>query len=130
VPIVHGARLYGYLDGTVVEPATSDAAHSAWVIQDQQVLGFINSSLSWDVLGHVSTYTTAAAAWKELNSMFAYQSQARNIQLCTCLTTTWKGEQTVVVYYNKMKSFVDEMADVGKPLEDDDFLSYLLAGLD
>jgi hypothetical protein len=36
----------------------------------------------------------------------------------------------VVVYYNKMKAFADEMAATGKPLEDEDFVSYVLAGLD
>jgi hypothetical protein len=46
VPIVCGARLFGYLDGTVFTPATIDASHGAWVAQDQQVLGFINASLS------------------------------------------------------------------------------------
>jgi hypothetical protein len=29
-----------------------------------------------------------------------------------------------------MKGFADEMAAAGKPLEDDDFISYVLTGLD
>jgi hypothetical protein len=29
-----------------------------------------------------------------------------------------------------MKGFADEMATAGKPLEDDDFISYVMAGLD
>jgi hypothetical protein len=33
-------------------------------------------------------------------------------------------------YYNKMKGYTDEMVATGKPLEDDDFVSYVLAGLD
>jgi hypothetical protein len=44
--------------------------------------------------------------------------------------TTRKGDQSVAVYYNKMKGFADEMAATGKPLEDEDFVSYVLAGLD
>jgi hypothetical protein len=49
---------------------------------------FINASLSREVLGHVATYTTAVAVWKELNSMFASQSRAETIQLRTRLATT------------------------------------------
>jgi hypothetical protein len=76
VPIMRGARLFRYLDGTVVEPATTDTTHAAWVAQDQQLLGFINGSLSREVLGHVATCTTAAEVWEELNNMFASQSRA------------------------------------------------------
>jgi hypothetical protein len=46
VLIMHGARLFGYRDGTVTAPANTDATYGAWVDQDQQVLGFINASLS------------------------------------------------------------------------------------
>jgi hypothetical protein len=96
----------------------------------QQVLGFINTSLSREVLGHVATCTTVAVVWKELTAMFLSQSHAWTIQLCTRLATTRKGDQTTVVYYNKMKIFADEMVVVGKPLEDEDFISYVLVGLD
>jgi hypothetical protein len=130
VPIVKGARLFRYLYGTVSEPASTDAAHGTWVAQDQQVLCFINASLSREVLGHVATCTTAAAVWKELNSMFASQSRARMIQLRMQFTATCKGDQSVAVYYKKMKGFADEMAAAGKALEDEDFVMYALAGLD
>jgi hypothetical protein len=79
---------------------------------------------------HVATCTTAVAVWEELNSMFSSQSRARTIQLRTRLATTRKGDQSDAVYYNKMKGFTDEMAVAGKPLEDDDFVSYVLAELD
>jgi hypothetical protein len=52
VPIMCGAQLFSFLDGTTVEPMRTDASHGAWVTQDQQVLGFINASLSREVLGH------------------------------------------------------------------------------
>jgi hypothetical protein len=126
LPIVKGVRLFGYLDGTVSEPASTDVADGAWVAQDQQIIGFINASLSQEVLGHVATCTTATAVWKELNSMFASQSCAHTIQLGTQLATTSKGDQFDVVYYNKMKGFADRMAATGKPLEDVDFVAYLL----
>jgi hypothetical protein len=51
-------------------------------------------------------------------------------QLGTHLATTCKGDVSAVAYYNKMKGFADEMAAAGKPLKDDDFISYVLVGLD
>jgi hypothetical protein len=37
---------------------------------------------------------------------------------------------TTATYYNKMKGFADEMATAEKPLEDEDFVSYVLTGFD
>jgi hypothetical protein len=33
-------------------------------------------------------------------------------------------------YYAKMKGFADEISAAGKPLEDEDFVTYVLVGLD
>jgi hypothetical protein len=95
-----------------------------------KVLGFVNTSLSREVLGHVATCTTAIAVWKELTAMFSSQSRARTIQMRPHLATTRKGDQTATVYYNKMKGFAYELFAAGKPLEDEDFTSYVLVGLD
>jgi hypothetical protein len=72
---------------------------------DQQVLGFINTSLSREVLGHVATCTTSTAVWKEITNMFESQSCACMIQLRICLATTRKGDQSVAAYYNQNKEF-------------------------
>jgi hypothetical protein len=131
IPIMRGAQLFGYLDETIVEPAKTDvAAHALWVAQDQHVLQFINASLSQEVLGHVVTYTTSVGVWIELTAMFVSQSRARTIQLRTCLAMMCKGNQSAAVYYNKMEGFTNEMTAAGKPLEGDDFISYVLAALD
>jgi hypothetical protein len=75
----------------------------------------------------VTTFTSAVAVWRELQAIFASQSRACTIQLRTRLTTMCKGDLSAAAYYNKMKGFVDEMVAAGKPLEDDDFISYVLA---
>jgi hypothetical protein len=59
VPIIRGAQLHWYLDGTIKEPTSTIAVtkddmteqvenptHAPWVVQDQQILGFLNASLS------------------------------------------------------------------------------------
>jgi hypothetical protein len=116
---VRGTQLYGYLDGTCKEPSSAiiivkdgkeeqvvNLAHSVLIVQDQQVLGFLNVSLSREVLGQVAMYTSAAQTWRVLNSMFALQSQAQTMQLCSRLSTTCKGEMTAATYFSKMKGFV------------------------
>jgi hypothetical protein len=85
------------------------------------------------LLGHVATCVTVAEAWKEINAMFASQSHAHTIQLRTHLAITQKGDLSAVAYYCRMMdfaAFADEMDAAGKLLEDEDFVSYVLAGLD
>lgn len=37
---------------------------------------------------------------------------------------------TIAEYFSKMKALADDMASAGKKLEDDEIISYILAGLD
>jgi hypothetical protein len=50
--------------------------------------------------------------------------------LCVVVVSTRKCEMNAVAYFSKMKGFTDEMVATGKPLEDEDFIAHLLAGLD
>jgi hypothetical protein len=67
---------------------------------------------------------------KHIESAFASQSHVKVINTCMTLATTQKGSLTVVEYFSKMKVLVDDMASTEKKLDDEDFISYILAGLD
>jgi hypothetical protein len=43
---------------------------------------------------------------------------------------TQKGNMSVIEYVNKLHALSDEMASVRKALDDEDMVSYILAGLD
>ena len=73
LPAIRGARLVGYLDGSASAPAeeitTKDGekeikvfnpAYDLWLEKDQQVLGYLLSSLSREILTHVASKKTAA----------------------------------------------------------------------
>jgi uncharacterized membrane protein YgcG len=45
------------------------------------------------------------------------------------LATTQKGSMTISEYIAKMKSLADEMASADKALEDEELVSYIMAGL-
>jgi hypothetical protein len=46
------------------------------------------------------------------------------------LATTQKGSSSAAEYVAKMKTLADEMASAGKKLDDEELISYILAGLD
>lgn len=147
LPHVRVAGLMGYLDGTMAEPpavlttetdvagkkeisSTPNPAHVLWYTQDQQVLTFLLASLSRDVLLQVHSLASATGVWTVIQQMFASHSRARHIQLSGQLSNTKKGDSPVAIYFTKMKGFADEMAAAGKPIDDDELVSYILQGLD
>lgn len=62
--------------------------YKTWFVQDQQVLGFIFSSLSREVLQQVAGARTAAQAWNMIDDMFSCKSKAGTINVLLALTTT------------------------------------------
>jgi hypothetical protein len=83
-----------------------------------------------EVLGQVATESSAAGTWCTIIGMFSSQSRTRIVHLCSKLSSTRKGDSTSAAYYGQMKGFIDEMATVGKRLEDEEVICYILAGLD
>jgi electron transfer flavoprotein alpha subunit len=142
--VLRGAQLAGFLDGTTKAPAekihmakkpskekgeveeVSNSAFELWKAQEQQVLSYLLTSVSHDVLVQIATLPSAADVWKHIELAFASQSRARVINTRMALTTTQKGSLTVAEYISKMKLLADYMASAGKKLDDEDFISYIL----
>jgi hypothetical protein len=108
----------------------SNPAFELWKAQEQQVLSYLLTSVSHDVLVQVVVLPSTTDVWKHIEAAFASQSRARVINTRMALATTQKGSLTVAEYISKMKVLVDDMASAGKKLDDEDFTSYVLAGLD
>ena len=62
--------------------------------------------------------------------MFSSQSLSRVNNIRTSLVNAQKGNKTVTTYFAEMRGFADELAAAGKPLQDDELISYILHGLD
>uniref|UniRef100_A0A452XJ16 Retrotransposon Copia-like N-terminal domain-containing protein n=1 Tax=Aegilops tauschii subsp. strangulata TaxID=200361 RepID=A0A452XJ16_AEGTS len=140
-PQLRGAGVFGYIDGTSPEPAKLRAAkdkdgkdtfepnpfHPLWVREDQQVLGFLLSNLSKEVL---VTVTMANALWTTLAGMYSSQLLSRVNNIQTSLINAQKGTQSAATYFAHMRGLADELAAAGKPIQDDELISYMLHGLD
>jgi hypothetical protein len=46
------------------------------------------------------------------------------------LETTRKGNLSAMGYFSKMKALGDEMAAVGRPLDDEELIEYIITSLD
>jgi hypothetical protein len=142
LPVVRGERLEGYLIGVAKmldefiittdgdkEVKTPNLAHENWVVVGQQILSFLLSSVTRDVLQQVSTCKTAAA-WNTIERSFGSLTRMRAVNTRLALATTQKGNMSMTEYMNKLCALGDEMVSAGKPLYDEDMVSYILVGLD
>jgi hypothetical protein len=71
------------MDGMEITITNPDYAR--WVAQDQSVLGFLVRNMGREVLTQMVGLRTSAAVSKTVMEMFASQSQAWVVQLCTRL---------------------------------------------
>lgn len=141
--VIRGARLEGHITGeTAVHAAQlsktvegkevkfSNPAHDEWIAADQQILGFLFSSMTRETLAQVATAAMAAEAWKTIQQMFTAKTHAQTMNVRLALITMKKGNLLVSDYVGKMKSFADEIATAGKSMDSDELIAYILNGLD
>jgi hypothetical protein len=107
-PRLRCALAFGLLDGSdaapdkTLEATDSDGKkitipnpdYATWAARDQFVQGWINDSLSPDILAHVLDKTSTADTWETISKMFASASKAKVSHLRTALNTTKKKEMT------------------------------------
>ncbi|XBI11140.1 hypothetical protein VPH35_138255 [Triticum aestivum] len=142
VPALASNGLFGYVAGTEEAPpqtlieGTGDVAVEVanpeflrWFQKDQLVMIVLLGSMTEDILGQMTQLTTSAQVWTTLHELFASQNRARIMQLRYQLSNLKKKDLTASEYYRKMRGFADAMASIGKPLDDDEVLGYILAGL-
>jgi hypothetical protein len=73
---------------------------------------------------------SVAAAWSTLEGMFGSSTRTCTVSTRITVATTKKGTTTMVKYYSKMKSYVDEMASSGQPLGDQELIAYIFTVMD
>jgi len=134
----------GIFDGSVFQPTATirvakqgggdeevdNPAYRTWIVQDQQLLAYLLSTMTKEILVQVSSHEHAASLWKSITEMFSSQSRSKILQLRSQLAREKKGDYSAAEYFSKMAGLADEMAAASKKIEDDDLIGYILNGLD
>jgi hypothetical protein len=145
MPAIRGAMLTGMIDGTDAAPSqfipkenldkdkdpimVLNPEYVTWLARDQKVLSYLVNSLSKEILMHVLRLEHVADVWKAVEEMFASQSSSKIMNLRIALANTKKNNMSLSAFFTKMQGYADEMAAAGKPLPEDELVSFLLAGL-
>jgi hypothetical protein len=108
---------------------TPNPAYQTWQMQDQIILGTINSTISKNLLIHVTRCTTSRQAWTMLKMLFKSQSHSRKMNVHFQLSTLKKGSSSVADYYHRFQTLINTLASVGHPLTKVDQQGFLLSSL-
>jgi hypothetical protein len=139
--------LLGFLDGSfpcppkeIDNPAyTQDAtaprriynpAFTSWHQQDAAILSAIMATSTEAVQCLIVFCTTAEEAWSTIAASYSSQSTARYMAIRGQLQDLKKLDSTMTVYFNKVKCLADTLTSIGQPLRPEEFVSYVLKGLD
>ena len=140
-PVLSCHDLIGFVDGSESCPSKYqldehqkettilNPAFVTWNKKDQCVLSLINATLSESVLGTVYGLKTARQAWTALAARMASHSRSRVTHLKRQLQNLKQGSKSCLEYIQGAKHMADQLSAVGKPVDDEDLISYIVSGL-
>ena len=105
----------GLVDGSVKAPSSNDPKFSTWQRCNDMVLSWILHSLHPDIASSVLYAKTAAAVWTDLRDRFSQSNDARIYQIRQEIVECRQGQQTISIYYTKLKALWDELASYQEP---------------
>ncbi|KAH9619915.1 hypothetical protein KSS87_011603 [Heliosperma pusillum] len=148
--ILFGYDLVKYLDGshplppptiTTTPAATStdptpesktipNPAHQSWLRLDRLLYGALLGTIPPTVSPLVIRSTTAKEAWDILSATYANPSRGHILQIKERLNSLTKNTQPISDYMQAIKACTDQLAIMGKPMDQEDIISKTLKGLD
>ena len=140
-PIFRLYILTGIIDGTMPAPpkflldysgnrtSTLTPQYTAWFENDQNILIWINSTLSDALIPYIVGVNSARELWLKLESRLATASQSHIHELRSHLRTITKGDSTATVYLQQIEEIDDALANAGAPIEESELISVILRGL-
>ena len=140
-PIFRRYKLAGIVDGSEPAPprflsdssgnvsSTQNPAFEQWYEKDQNILIWINSTLSEDLIPFTVGVQSARELWQNLERRFGGVSRSHIHQLRSNLQSMTKGNSSISEYLQRIKEVTDALAAAGAPVDDHDLLLIILSGL-
>ncbi|PKI58788.1 hypothetical protein CRG98_020778 [Punica granatum] len=107
----------------------ADDNHAGWMRTDQHIRSWIFATIAEDLLEEVHDLPTAKAVWDCLQTRFVERTRSRAVDIKILLSRVKLTDQGTNKYLRDLKVLADELREIGKPLSDEDLVTYALAGL-
>nr|CAN63127.1 hypothetical protein VITISV_033593 [Vitis vinifera] len=133
-----GYDLHHFIDGTHTLPpptvtitgvASLNPAYTTWKRQDRLIFSALLGAISVSLQLLIARTTTSLDAWKTLVNTYAKPSYGHIKQLKEQLKQCTKGSKSISEYMQAIKTHADELALLGKPIDDEDLIDRVLEGL-
>uniref|UniRef100_A0A2N9J9Y4 Integrase catalytic domain-containing protein n=1 Tax=Fagus sylvatica TaxID=28930 RepID=A0A2N9J9Y4_FAGSY len=139
LPILRSYDLLSIVDGSELCPTKHttiaedkqvvNPAYVLWNKKDQLVLSWLIATLTSNVLSTVYGLNTSRQVWISLAARYASQSKSRITHLKRQLQTMRQDSRSCTDYLQLAKSWADQLAAVGKPVDEEDLISFIISGL-
>ncbi|RVW30074.1 Retrovirus-related Pol polyprotein from transposon RE1 [Vitis vinifera] len=112
-------------DGTT----KSNPAYASWLHTDQTFLSLLYSSLTKESMSEVLGLRHSHEAWCTLEVSFLHRSKTCELQLKDELQLMQRGSQSIVEFSHTFKGLCDQLAAIGRPIDDTDKVHWYLLAL-
>ncbi|KAL0406182.1 UNVERIFIED_CONTAM: hypothetical protein Slati_3932100 [Sesamum latifolium] len=129
----------GFVDGSTPKLAEGSEEYDQWVRTDSLVLSWILNSISKDIVESFLYVDTARDLWLEIEERYEVSNGPLVYQLQREIASASQGSLSVLAYFAKLKTLLDELGCLLKPkvgavkeqetLQQKDHLMQLLMGL-
>ncbi|XP_073302898.1 uncharacterized protein [Primulina huaijiensis] len=106
----------GMVTGLIKPPSSTDTSFDSWKRCNDMVLSWILNSIHPDIASSVIYWETAAEVWADLQERFSQGNDSRIYQIKQNIVEHRQGQQSISVYYTKLKSLWDELSSYHETL--------------
>lgn len=138
-PLLASQQFLPLVDGSsLAPPATVTSTNGqpapnpefiTWTSRDQILKLFLVSTLTEESMSVVIGCNTSRDVWLALSNAYSHGSKARELSIKDDLLSAKKGSKSVAEYGRLFKSLCDQLAAIGRPIDESDKSHWFLRGL-
>ncbi|XP_037427936.1 uncharacterized protein LOC119293649 [Triticum dicoccoides] len=101
-----------------------------WAMADHAVVHWLNTTVAPDLLDVVmADRDIALTVWTAIDGIFRHNHLARAVYVEAEYHAVVQGDMTVMQYCTKLKTYADQLRDLGQPVTESRHVFHLLRGL-
>ncbi|XP_057249927.1 uncharacterized protein LOC130591051 [Beta vulgaris subsp. vulgaris] len=103
----------GFIEGTLVKPDESHKDYNRWMRCDYLVICWLMNSMNEEIGENFTFVDSSAQLWHEIGECYGQSNGPQIYQLKRELDNLKQENQSIMMYYGKLKRFWDELQNLG-----------------